>query len=318
MQNGFPEKDVQVAARLIEKLANASEELSKIQAEFDDASKEHDALRNESETRGAYIDVLKEIASELGEEVDDHDPSKFDEFEIRIKELRESLDKIKSEKDRLQELADKLKTSSPDLFEFASSGISKTQSAQKKTGKTSKSQSIRADEPAEKPAAGVEIPPIERNPFELQSVFELVSLRQNAQLRRRGTIEPTIIFDAFNMTQVLNRYNTNPMFGTDYPRNRMVCDIDFLAGEVNLPCVIVFDSQFNPTEEIKNRVSISSVTGRTGPDKAASNRQILRLVEEAQVERRPAILVTNDVPLSREAAALGAINLTLQEVFTEA
>lgn len=318
MDRAFPEKDVQVIARLLGKLEVATSDFAKAKAEFDSVNQEYEALRSHADTRGSYIDVLKEIASELGEEIEEHDFSTLESLEQKVNELKDSLNAKKAEAEKLGELAEKLKASSPDIYDYVVSTLSATASTQKKPSKSSKSTVVENTNSDTNSKAAFELPTISRSPEELQSVFEMDALRQNPQLKRRGTVEPTVIFDAFNITQLLKRYNTDPVFGTDHPRNQLVCDLDYMSGEIQLPFVVVFDTQFVPSEDIHNRVTISSVPGRTSPDKAASNRMILRLIEEAQLERKPIVLVTNDVPLSREAASLGAINLTLQEVFSDA
>ena len=318
MERNYPEKDVKVAARLIEKLSAAQIALANTQSEYDEASEEYESHRTTTDVRGSYIDVLKEIASELGEEVDDHDAAQVEALAEKVAKLSESLAGKTAEVERLFALAEKLKASSPDLYEYASGQISSPASSKKTKKENDSANSTEKTEPAQASTRVFEAPPIDKDPSKLRNVFELAALKQNPQLRRRGKVEPTIVCDAYNMIQLIGRYKAASMSGIDYARNLMISDLDFLSGEIQLPITVVFDTDFQPGTEIDNRVSLLSVSSRTSPDKAASDRQILRFIEEAQLERKPVLLVTNNVPLSREAATLGAINLTLQEVFTEA
>ncbi|MEP0815257.1 MAG: NYN domain-containing protein [bacterium] len=306
MEHTFPEKDIAVAAKLIGKLAAAQAEFGRIKEDFENVSAEYIAAKKKTEVRGAYIDVLAEIAQEIGEEIDPHENESLGELESRMEKSREVHDALQKEISRLTELADKLKSNSPELYELAASYGKGEESPQKP----------KKEAPAPEPAAPR--PQVDRNPAKLKEVFELDRLKANRQLKKRGNVSPTLVFDAFNVIQLVKRYQPNAFRSLDECRDVLVCDLDYLAGQLGIPISVVFDTAYATQEKIENELKILASNSRTSPDKSAGDRQIIRLLEEAQLERKPMVLVTNDASLTRDAHPTGAILLTLQEVFRDA
>lgn len=308
MGHAYPEKDVDVAAKLIQKLGAAEDDYVKAKADYDSASEHFDGIKAKTEVRSAYYDILTDIAAEVGAELDPHDTGSLKELESKIAEAKSRLDTKRVESDRLKALAEKLSSNAPDLFALAAEKA--------KSAPATPSPAPAQPEPPAEPPKKRE--PVDRNPAKLKEVFELDRLKANRQLKKRGNTFPKIVFDAFNIIQLVKRYHVDPFKSLDQARDILVCDLDFLSGELGIPVAVEFDTAYATDEAVANALSIHANSARTSPDKSASDRQILRLLEEAQLERRPVVLVTNDVPLSREGAALSAIHLTLSEVFKDA
>lgn len=318
MAEGIPDKDIEVAASLLAKLASVESESEKLKSELTSVKTKHDELAKMGKVRGSYIDVLKEIAAEVGGDVEEHDASEVETLKSRLSELSGTLKESKAELARLSGLAERLKESSHDFFKLADERAKskKTDAAAAQgVGKEKFSPSVKNANFA------VEMEPPDlklRDPLTLMSIFEIERLRKNRNLKSRGKVSPTLILDATNIIYLVKRYNPELVGGLDRARDILLCDADSLSGDLDLDILVVFDSEFEPTEKSQNQMTMLQCEGRKEPDKEASNRQIHRYIEEAQITRRPVILVSNDLDLTRDIAPLGAVNLTLQEVFKDA
>src|SRR3990172_3661540 len=119
MAADFPEKDVQVAFRLLEKLTHSRDAVVQTRDDYEAASDAYDKNSALKSTRTSYMDILEEIAEAVGETVEPEDHSELAELERKVSEAKTALDTASKEYQRLRALAEKLRSQAPKLWSLA-------------------------------------------------------------------------------------------------------------------------------------------------------------------------------------------------------
>jgi len=331
MVDKFPDKDVLIAARLIRKLAEAQGKLAGAEEDFKTLSSELDHHRSKQEARDAYINVLQEIADEIGEDVEKSDLQAIKSLEAKMKQHSDELENAKKEAKRLEKLADKLKAGAPELFKIAEKKAEKEPIEEKEKNQV-KPEKNTYEEDTSNDESDVKVvdrildwdPALSRSDNAVQATdadqlphdfIKIEAVRANKNIFKPDSAPPLIVFDALNIMDRIGRYKPNPIRDLRSARDLLISDLDSLCAKLGIPVNVVFDTPHKSIAKIKSQLGIHSGAGRTTPDKAASDRQILRLIEEAQLEHKPVAIVTDDVSLSRDAASVGAVHLELRDVF---
>jgi hypothetical protein len=329
MASEIPDKDIQVAVRLIEKLASTRDERSKIKIEYDNLANEHDEHRRTKDARTNYLDVLSEVAQAVGEEIEPDNDETFNELTIKLDEYKNKLESASKETLRLRDLAEKLSNQAPNLWNAALNAYGKQidldieSDSERIEAKPVKNRYERDED------TNVEIvdqilnwksdkpdfltPCVIEDGFDRSTFFNL-DLLASPRLQNRSDQKPLFVFDSIDIFKNVDRYKKETSGDLVIARSRFLSDLDFLSGNWEITAIPVFDIPFEPEKPMVHEVEIKSANLKSA-DKAALNRQILRIIEEELLGKKPVALVTDDLTLSRDAALIGAVIVDIDELY---
>lgn len=329
MASEIPEKDIQVAVRLLEKLATARTEQSVAKNEFDTLSDEHEEYRRSIDARTNYLDVLSEVAEAVGEEIEPDNDDAFEELTKKLEESKVKLESLDKKAARLRELAEKLKDQAPGLWDGALEAYGKPFDLDEDTEYIRPKAHSSRNRYEQEEETNVEVvdqilnwksdqaepvpPLVIEDGFDRSAFFNL-DLLESPRLQHRSDQKPLIVLDALDIFKKVTRYDTESAGGIDNAHIRFLSDLDFLSGHWELPLTPVFDAPFELDRPLAHEVIIKSANVKPS-DKAAVNRQIMRIVEEELVGKKSVALVTDDLSLSRDAALIGAIIIDIDELY---
>jgi predicted RNA-binding protein with PIN domain len=332
MTTDFPDKDVQVAFRLLEKLTLSREELVQARNAYEVVSDSCEKHRSLISTRTGYLDILEEVAEAIGETVEPENNTELVGLENQLSEAKTRFDAASKELQRLRMLAEKLRSQAPKLWSLAEDRFGQPvelyyEATDSAVDSVEKNESESDDESevnvvdrilnwkpdaAEATAQQPERKTVDS--FELARNFN-TGLLQGARFQNRMVdARLTIVFDAPNIIETVKRYEVDESGGIEGARRKLVNDIGALCAEMKFYSVVVFDTPYTHEGPYIQDLEVQ-FANRKSPDKPASNRQILRTIEEHHLEKKPVALVTDDLTLSRDAATIGAIIIDNDELF---
>ncbi len=329
MSNELPKKDIQIAAILLEKLEAARSIQSKVNTEYELIAENHRLCKIAKDARTNYLAVLSEVADAVGEKIESDSDVQFVELTKSLDDAKARLDLATKESLRLNELAMKLRDKAPQLWKEAIKEFGHTVLLNGDELESSGNHSLEMQE--QEYDSDVEVvdqildwksDSVETSPpgmiddgFDRSSFLNL-NILESPHLQHRSEQKPIFVLDSVDIFSNVQRYDLNNEGGPKISRKRFLSDLDFLSGQLDVHIICVLDEHFEPPVKLFNEVVITAVNLKS-PDKAAVNRQILRIIEEELLSKKPVVLVSDDLSLTRDAQMLGAIIVDLDVFYKE-